>query len=88
MTQHTATYPVDFNGYANVARPPLHIPASEVEVGDVVVVDGWLSKVVAIDRYQLGTTGIRCVHIQGPLNLVRAAYEPVTVLRSPTGETP
>lgn len=83
----TREIPLASNGYAPVAQCATTIPASEVRVGDVLMLDRYVSRVTHVQ--QLGLTGRfgetlpawHAMHILGDVNILRFPHELVSVIR-------
>jgi hypothetical protein len=80
FTDLTNTYPVDFNGYVVVARPLLKITANQVKAGDLVITDGYISKIHSVNSVAIAGHGDG-IELNGELNMIRFPHEIVTVLR-------
>ena len=82
-----AAYPLDHNGYVPVSRPPLRIPAAEVQPGDVLIADGYITTVSNVRRLFVSPVAGQgegrwyALHITGHTNIVRFPHETVTVVR-------
>lgn len=72
--------PQDFNGHVVVARPAQRIPARDVKVGDVLLLDGYVTRVDYIDREESGC-GCTVFHFHGSYNVFRGWHEIVSVIR-------
>lgn len=74
--------PLDFNGYVSVARPAATIPASDVKVGDLLILTGYVSRVTAITRREVKGNGYG-LHFSGSINIIRFPHEYVSVIHDP-----
>lgn len=70
----------DFNGYVAIARPALRLRAQDVQVGDVLLLDGYVTRVDEIDREKT-PCGCDVFHFKGALNVFRGWHETVSVIR-------
>jgi hypothetical protein len=73
--------PMDFNGYAPVARPAIRLTAAEVQVGDILLLDSFVTKVTAIEKKILMAPSWYALHIQGSYSIIRFPHETLSVIR-------
>jgi hypothetical protein len=74
--------PQAFNGYVTVARPAERIMAKDVRVGDVLLVDGYVTQVAYITPITTAPMGCTGFHFAGTLNVIRGWHELVSVIRT------
>lgn len=85
---YSATYPLDYNGYVTVARPAERVRADQVQAGDILLLDGYISQITLVTPMNLNgpreaVNPWTVLHIAGAVNIVRFPHEVVTVLRFP-----
>lgn len=73
--------PMDFNGYVTVGRPALTIPAVQVQEGDILLLDVYVSRVTRVDVVSLRSG--RDLRVEFPLLTVEEIVQRTSCTRSP-----